>query len=60
MNKFTFDQYQTLDFGIGLTFVQKVIHRHNGEVRVRNLQYHSLEDQQPRVKVAVEVRLPFK
>jgi len=31
------EEYQTLDFGLGLTLVEKVIHQHNGKITVQNL-----------------------
>jgi K+-sensing histidine kinase KdpD len=31
------EEYKTLDFGLGLTLVEKVINKHNGKVAVENL-----------------------
>ncbi len=55
---FTFEEYETLDYGLGLTLVEKIIEKHRGFVSVNNLLDHS--SSQPETKVEFSVSIPLK
>lgn len=59
LSKLVFERYNTLDFGIGLTFVEKIITRHGGEIFAENIIDYSDIKKDPQVKVNLMISLPF-
>ncbi|MBE7411243.1 MAG: response regulator [Leptospiraceae bacterium] len=53
-----FEGYDTLDYGLGLTFVEKIAEKHNGNVNVTNLIDHS--ENEPEIKVEFSISIPLK
>ena len=59
ISKLVYERYNTLDFGIGLTFVEKIVTRHGGEVFAENIIDYSDLTKDPTVKVNLMMSLPF-
>ncbi|OHD65734.1 MAG: hypothetical protein A2176_13965 [Spirochaetes bacterium RBG_13_51_14] len=53
------DQYNTLEFGLGLTLVEKIVGKHGGDVTARNIIDHSDARRESQVKVSVSISLPL-
>jgi len=60
LSKLVYEKYNTLDFGIGLTFVEKIITRHGGEIFAENIIDYSDVTKDPQVKVNLMISLPFR
>ncbi|HOP64760.1 MAG TPA: PAS domain S-box protein [Spirochaetota bacterium] len=59
ISKLVFEKYNTLDFGIGLTFVEKVISRHGGEIFAENILDYSDIKKDPVTKVNLMISFPI-
>ena len=59
ISKLVYERYNTLDFGIGLTFVEKIVTRHGGEIFAENIIDYSDITKDPQVKVNLMISLPF-
>ena len=59
LTKFVHEQYNTLEFGLGLTLVEKIVSKHGGEVTARNIVDHSDTRRESQVKVNVSLSLPL-
>jgi len=59
ISKLVYERYNTLDFGIGLTFVEKIVTRHGGEIFAENIIDYSDLTKDPTVKVNLMISLPF-
>jgi PAS domain S-box-containing protein len=59
LSKLVYEKYNTLDFGIGLTFAEKIITRHGGEIFAENILDYSDIDKDPQTKVNLMISLPF-
>ncbi|MFC1671284.1 response regulator [Spirochaetota bacterium] len=59
MSKLVFDSYDTMDFGLGLTMVEKIIHRHNGKISLFNIMDYSDIQKEPVLKVNCNIILPL-
>lgn len=59
ISKLVYERYNTLDFGIGLTFVEKIVTRHGGEIFAENILDYSDVTKDPQVKVNLMISLPF-
>lgn len=51
------EDYKTLDFGLGLTLVEKIINQHNGKIRVENLKNYL--DNMKGILVNFTIELPI-
>lgn len=40
MSKFVYEAYPTLDFGLGLTFVERAVQKYGGKVTIKNIKSH--------------------
>ncbi len=59
ISRLVYEKYNSLDFGIGLTFVEKIITRHGGEIFAENILDHSDIKKDPLTKVNIMISLPF-
>jgi len=59
ISKLVYERYNTLDFGIGLTFVEKIVTRHGGEIFAENIVDYSDINKDPQIKVNLMISLPF-
>ena len=59
LSKLVYEKYNTLDFGIGLTFAEKIITRHGGEIFAENILDYSDIEKDPQTKVNLMISLPF-
>ena len=59
ISKLVYERYNTLDFGIGLTFVEKIITRHGGEIFAENIVDYSDITKDSQIKVNLMISLPF-
>jgi K+-sensing histidine kinase KdpD len=57
LSRFVFEDYETLDYGMGLCYADKIIKNHNGKMNISNLKSHLEEDQGILIKFMIE--LPF-
>lgn len=58
LTKFVFDEYLTLDFGLGLPKVEAILAKHNGKVEIRNVIDHSDLSTAPTTKVLFLISIP--
>ncbi len=56
--KYIHEEYKTLDYGLGLTLVDRIIRKHNGKVTLYNITDFSNISKNPVKKVCCEVTLP--
>lgn len=59
LTKFVFDEYKTLDFGLGLTKVDSIIKKFNGNVEIKNIVDHLSHNKKPSTKVLCRISLPI-
>jgi signal transduction histidine kinase len=59
ISSLVYEKYNSLDLGIGLTFVEKIISRHGGEIFAENILDHSDIKKDPLTKVNLMISLPF-
>jgi PAS domain S-box-containing protein len=59
LTKFVHEQYNTLEFGLGLTLVEKIVAKHGGEVAARNIVDHSDTRRESQVKVNLSITIPL-
>ena len=53
------EQYKTLDFGLGLTFVDKVVRNFHGKISAGNVKYHNIADFTAAQETRVNVEMSF-
>lgn len=58
LSKLVYERYNTLDFGIGLTFVEKIVTRHGGEIFAENILDYSDVKKDPITKVNLMMSFP--
>ncbi|MCX7998664.1 MAG: response regulator [Leptospiraceae bacterium] len=56
MSKFVHEAYPTLDFGLGLSFVERVVQKYGGKIGIRNIKSHIPETG----KILTVVELEFE
>lgn len=59
ISKLVYERYNTLDFGIGLTFVEKIVTRHGGEIFAENILDYSDVKKDPVTKVNLMMSFPL-
>lgn len=59
LTRIVHEQYGTLELGLGLTMVEKIMSRHGGEVSARNILDHSAYQRETQVKVDVSLSMPL-
>ncbi len=59
LSEFTFEQFSTLDYGLGLTIVEKIILKLGGKISVSNIVDYSNLQHEPEVKVDFTIVLPI-
>lgn len=58
IDKYIQDQYKSLDYGLGLTLVEKIVEKHNGKVYLHNITDYSDFEKSGVMKVICSVILP--
>lgn len=53
------EEYPTLEFGLGLTLVEKIIHMHNGKLRCTSVENYAQDEGTAPELVAFEIELPI-
>jgi signal transduction histidine kinase len=53
------EAYKTLEVGLGLTLVEKIIKKHNGKVKISNVKDYSDITRDPVTKVHLEISFPI-
>jgi signal transduction histidine kinase len=53
------EAYKTLEVGLGLTLVEKIIKKHNGKVKISNVKDYSDITRDPVTKVHLQISLPI-
>jgi len=59
ISKFVYENYSTLDYGLGLTFCEKIIQKHKGSISLSNINDFIDYGKEPSVKVKTEIILPI-
>jgi CheY-like chemotaxis protein len=59
LTKFVYDDYKTLDFGLGLTKVESIIKRFNAKVEIKNVTDHSNFKSNPETRVICKIAIPI-
>ncbi|MCW7462025.1 response regulator [Leptospira limi] len=59
LTKFVYDDYKTLDFGLGLTKVEAIIKRFDGKIEIKNIIDHLYAKSQPKTKVICRISIPL-
>ncbi|TGL56991.1 response regulator [Leptospira ognonensis] len=59
LTKFVYDEYKTLDFGLGLTKVESILKKFNGKVEIKNIIDHLNHKTKPTTKVLCRISLPI-
>jgi DNA-binding response OmpR family regulator len=57
LSKFVFEQYDTLDYGLGLCYAEKIIQNHKGKITISNLKNFLENNQSMLINFMIE--LPF-
>ncbi len=60
LNNVVYDAFNTLDFGLGLTYVDKIIKKHNGKIKISRVMDHTslhLEEEE-KMKLNISVSFP--
>lgn len=57
MSSYVYEEYGTIDFGLGLTFVEQVVLKHGGSIRLHNINDFSDITSDPKVKVNAMIKL---
>ncbi len=60
LSKLVFEQYRSLDFGLGLTLIEKIISKHGGEIFLGNIRDHTDLKREPQQKVNLTIILPVR
>jgi CheY-like chemotaxis protein len=58
LTKFVYDDYKTLDFGLGLTKVESILKRFNAKIEIKNIIDHLNVKSKPTTKVICRISLP--
>jgi CheY-like chemotaxis protein len=59
LSKMVFEEYNTLDYGLGLTLAEKIISKHEGRIAIHNTTDQSDLKVKPKIKVECEIALPI-
>lgn len=59
LTKYVYDDYKTLDFGLGLTKVDSILKRFNGKVEIKNIVDHLNLKTKPVTKVLCRISIPL-
>lgn len=58
LSKVVHEQYKTLEYGLGLTLVEKVVNMHHGNIRCTTVADHFLSNEGNEELIAFEIELP--
>lgn len=59
LSKHVFEKYGTLDFGLGLSYVDTCVKKHQGKISIYNVKDHLDWNGEPKTKVAFQIALPI-
>ena len=60
LDRNVYEQYKTLDFGLGLTLIDKIVNKHGGDVIIENITDHSDMKKESHTKVSLSMKFPVK
>lgn len=58
LSRVVHEQYGTLEYGLGLTFVEKIVQMHKGEIRCATIRDYENENHEAADLIAFEIELP--
>ena len=58
LSRVVHEQYGTLEYGLGLTFVEKVVQMHKGDIRCTTIRDFKHQDGETPELIAFEIELP--
>ncbi|MEM7180973.1 MAG: response regulator [Spirochaetota bacterium] len=59
LTKHVDEQYESLDFGLGLTLVSKLMQKLNGRVTANNVKFHTSNNPSDDIRVNIELEFPI-
>lgn len=59
ISKFVYENYSTFDYGLGLTYCEKILQKHKGTISLSNINDRTNLEKTLKIKVKTEVKIPL-